>query len=92
MFSKKILRFTLLSLVAQLVYMNFHRIPDALVRPVIIVSIILVLGWFYLYSTGNLTEEKLVEGIAEKRDQPLANLHKSNEDGITHLRKPNIEK
>lgn len=68
--------------------MNFDAIPPSLVRPLFIGIIILCLGGLYLYATGNFTEEKLVEKIAEKRDEPMANLHTPKSEPSMHLKKP----
>lgn len=76
MFSKKMLWLTLFSLLAQIIYMYMDRIPPAMVRPLLILAIGGGGVLFYLYSTGSLSEEKLVEKIAEHRDEPLADLHK----------------
>ncbi|MBP6256968.1 hypothetical protein KA405_04645 [Patescibacteria group bacterium] len=82
------LRFTLFSLVAQLIFMNFNAIPPSLVRPLFITIVVLCLGGVYLYATGNFTEEKLVEKIAEKRDEPMADLHAPKPEPSMHLKKP----
>lgn len=79
---------TLFSLVVQLIYMNFDAIPSSLVRPLFIGIVILCLGGVYLYATGNFTEEKLVEKIAEKRDEPMADLHTPKPEPSMHLKKP----
>ena len=80
MFSKKILRVTLLSLLAQLVYMSVDDIPDYLIRPFLIIGVVIVVYCFYLYTTWSFTEEKVVEKIAEHRDEPLADLHAPTKD------------
>lgn len=70
--------------------MNSDAIPPQLIKPVLIVAVIVVLWWFYLWSTGNLSEDKLVETIAKKRDEPLADLHAPDRDASMHFKKPAI--
>lgn len=41
---------------------------------------------YYLYSTGSLTEEKLVEKIAEHWDEPFADLHAPTKNQLQQIK------
>lgn len=75
MFSKKVLVITLVSLLAQLIFMNWYRVPAVLQKPLLIVLALGVGILIYVYVTWGLTEEKIVGKIAEKVDDPFWGLH-----------------
>lgn len=65
--------------------MSLGDIPSYLVRPLIILVVVGWWFWFYLYSTWSFTEEKLVEKIAQHRDEPLSDIRAPRSKDISSL-------